>query len=175
MENGKAAVAWGLIDGIGFGSTEFHVLRPCGNVIAEWVWLFVRRDQFRADAKAAFRGGVGQQRVPQEFLERYPIPLPPLEEQRRIVVRIEELMEQVREARRLREEAKEDADRLMQTALAEVFPRPGDSLPPTWRWMKLGEVARREVKTIKPSDMPDRVFNYLGMLSCKDRGRSWTS
>ena len=35
MENGKAAIAWGLIDGIGYGSTEFHVLRPCGDVIAE--------------------------------------------------------------------------------------------------------------------------------------------
>lgn len=141
MENGKAAIARGLIDGIGFGSTEFHVLRPKQEVMAEWIWLFVRQERFREDAKANFRGGVGQQRVPQEFLVRYPVPLPPLKEQRRIVARIEELMERVREAKRLREEAKKNADRLMQAALAEVFPRPGAPLPSGWRWVKLGEVA----------------------------------
>ena len=163
MENGKAAIARDLIDGIGFGSTEFHVLRPKQEVMAEWIWLFVRQERFREDAKANFRGGVGQQRVPQEFLVRYPIPLPPLEEQRRIVARVEELMEQVREARRLREEAKKDADRLMQAALAEVFPRPGSDLPKGWRWVRLGEVAKREAVLFKPSDYPFRRFRYLGM------------
>ena len=140
MENGKAAIASGLRDGIGFGSTEFHVLRPRGSVISEWIWLFVRRESFRQEAKKAFRGGVGQQRVPQEFLENYLIPLPPLSEQRRIVARIEELMERIREARRLREEARQDTERLWQSVLAEIFPRPGDKLPEGWRWVRLGEV-----------------------------------
>jgi type I restriction enzyme S subunit len=79
--------------------------------------------------------------VPQEFLERYLIPLPPLEEQRRIVARIEELMGRVREARRLREEAKNDAERLWQAILAQTFPRPGSELPEGWRWAKLGDVS----------------------------------
>ncbi len=140
MENGKAAIARGLRDGIGFGSTEFHVLRPRGSVISEWIWLFVRREPFREAARRAFRGGVGQQRVPQDFLEEHPLPLPPLPEQRRIVARIEELMGRVREARRLREEAKRDAERLWQAVLAETFPRPGAELPEGWRWVRLGEV-----------------------------------
>jgi len=142
MENGKAAIARGLLDGIGFGSTEFHVLRPNSSVVPEWIWLFIRRERFREDAKRSFRGGVGQQRVPQEFLERYLIPLPPLEEQRRIVARIEELMGRVREARRLREEARNDAERLWQAILAQTFPRPGLELPEGWRWVRLGEVAQ---------------------------------
>jgi len=53
-------------------------------------------------------------------------------------------MGRVREAKRLREEAKKDADRLMQAALAEVFPRPGDPLPPGWRWVRLGEVCEHK-------------------------------
>ena len=142
MENGKAAIARNLLNGFGFGSTEFHVLRPSSFVIAEWIWLFVRREKFREDAKRAFRGGVGQQRVPQEFLEQHPIPLPPLEEQRRIVARIEELMGRVREARRLREEAKQEAERLWQAVLAQTFPRPGSALPEGWRWVRLGEVCQ---------------------------------
>jgi type I restriction enzyme S subunit len=67
---------------------------------------------------------------------------PPLEEQRRIIAKIEELMGRVREARRLQEEAKKDADRLWQATLAEVFPRPGTESPLGWRWVKLGEVAK---------------------------------
>jgi type I restriction enzyme S subunit len=163
MENGKAAIARGLLDGVGFGSTEFHVLRPSELVVSEWIWLFVRQERFRQDARKAFRGGVGQQRVPQEFLEQYLVPLPPLSEQRRIVARIEELMARVREARRLRKEALEDAERLWQSVLAETFPRPGQDLPEGWRWVRLGEVARREATLLKPSDYPSRRFRYLGM------------
>ncbi|HDM78929.1 MAG TPA: restriction endonuclease subunit S, partial [Deltaproteobacteria bacterium] len=60
-----------------------------------------------------------------DVFETY-IPLPPLPDQRRIVARIEELMERVREAKRLRAEAQKDADLFMQSALAEVFSK----LPP---------------------------------------------
>lgn len=141
MENGKAAIIRGSLNGFGFGSTEFHVLRPGGSVIPEWIWLFIRQERFRKAAKDSFRGGVGQQRVPKKFLQQHPIPLPPLEEQRRIVARIEELMSRVREAKRLRQQATEDAERLWQSTLAETFPRPGAEPPPGWRWVRLGEVA----------------------------------
>ena len=75
-----------------------------------------------------------------EDLESHVIPLPPLEEQKRIVARIEELMGRVREARRLREEAKQEAERLWQAVLAQTFPRPGSELPEGWRWVRLGEI-----------------------------------
>ena len=52
-------------------------------------------------------------------------------------------MERIREAKRLREEAKQDAERLWQAVHAETFPRPGDELPEDWRWVKLEEVAVR--------------------------------
>jgi len=78
--------------------------------------------------------------ITKKELVALPIPLPPLEEQRRIVARIEELMERIREASHLRQEAREDTERLWQATLADVFPRPGTALPPGWRWVKLGEV-----------------------------------
>jgi len=86
--------------------------------------------------------GATRPKLTQSAMRNLPIPLPPLEEQRRIIARIEELMGRVREARRLQEEAKKDADRLWQATLAEVFPRPGSELAEGWRWVKLGEVAR---------------------------------
>ncbi|MDR9768815.1 restriction endonuclease subunit S [Acetomicrobium sp.] len=178
MENGKSAVARGLLNNIGFGSTEFHVLRPIDSVLSEWIWLYIRKKDFRELAKAAFRGGVGQQRVPREFLQEVYIPLPPLNEQQLIVAKVEMLMEQVCEARRLRQKAVEDADRLWQSVLADTFPRPGADLPSNWRWMRLGDICETkmggtpstknaeywnppEIVWVTPEDLEKSVFNKV--------------
>jgi type I restriction enzyme S subunit len=98
MQNGKSAVARGLANGLGFGSTEFHVIRPNSDVIlAEWVWYFIRQESFRREGTHHFRGAVGQQRVPPEYLEDAQMPLPSLAEQRRVVAHIKECMERMEE------------------------------------------------------------------------------
>ena len=84
MENGKAALARNLTNGVGRGSTEFYVLRPGDKVLGEYVYHFVRQLRFREKAKRYFTGTAGQQRVPKSFMENAPIPLPALDEQRRI-------------------------------------------------------------------------------------------
>ena len=88
MENGKAAIATRLENGVGFGSTEFHVLRSLGAVLPEYLWRYVRQPAFRNAAQRVMSGAVGQQRVPAAFLRAYPLPLPPLAEQQRIVTKI---------------------------------------------------------------------------------------
>ena len=85
MQNGKAAIARRLTNGIGRGSTEFYVLRPGPRILGEYIWHFVRQPRFREAAKRSFTGTAGQQRVPKSFMENASIPLPPLHEQRRIV------------------------------------------------------------------------------------------
>lgn len=85
MQNGKAALAHNLVNGVGFGSTEFHVIRPGSELLGEWLHAIIRHKSFRDDAAAHFKGTAGQQRVPQKFLEQKEIPVPPLVEQRRIV------------------------------------------------------------------------------------------
>ncbi|HRA64522.1 MAG TPA: restriction endonuclease subunit S [Caldilinea sp.] len=89
MENGKAAIAHSLPNGIGFGSTEFHVIRPYDGVSRDWIFHFIRQTTFRADAKASFSGTAGQLRVPEDFVVTYALPLAPLNEQHRIVEAIE--------------------------------------------------------------------------------------
>ena len=68
MENGKAAIARGLANGHGFGSSEFHVLRSTGSTLPEYVYHFVRQEVFRSEAKSHMTGSVGQKRVPPSFL-----------------------------------------------------------------------------------------------------------
>lgn len=91
MENGKSAIATGLVNGIGFGSTEFHVLRSYGGVIPEYIWHFIRQISFRDDARKVMTGAVGQQRVPAAYLKEHLLPLPPLTEQKRIVAKLDDL------------------------------------------------------------------------------------
>lgn len=91
MENGKSAVARGLANGTGMGSTEFHVFRSNGAIEPEYLWRFVRQKSFRENAQTVMSGAVGQQRVPADYLKGHLIPLPPLSEQRRIVEKVDGL------------------------------------------------------------------------------------
>jgi len=76
MENGKVAIAINLKNKVGFGSTEFHVLRPETDVTAEWIFGLIRLPIFRVFARQRFTGAVGQQRVPVDFLETFPVRIP---------------------------------------------------------------------------------------------------
>lgn len=118
MENGKAAVARGLTNGLGFGSTEFHVLRPGPDVLAEYLFYFVRQESIRKEAEANMTGSVGQRRVPTEFLEEMEIPLPPVEEQVRIVARLEALVGRIRRTQARLEGVPTHAQRLREAVLA---------------------------------------------------------
>lgn len=85
MENGKGAVALNLKNNIGFGSTEFHVLRPKTNVISSyWLYLLTKTDKFRQAAEKSMTGSAGQKRVPISFIRNYQIALPIITEQHRI-------------------------------------------------------------------------------------------
>ena len=91
MENGKGAVARGLCNGIGFGSTEFHVLRPIsGKTNPYWLYMLTAFPQFREDAANNMTGSAGQRRVPASFLENYRIAVPPMELQEQFAAFVEQ-------------------------------------------------------------------------------------
>jgi len=103
MQNGKAAIARNLINGRGFGSTEFHILRAGPEATPEWLYALVRMVWFRKQAEASFTGTAGQQRVPADFLIRYEVACPPLDLQHafaKAVSRIAEWIEQTEQVRR---------------------------------------------------------------------------
>ena len=89
FENGKAGVARKLLNGIGFGSSEYYVLRPSEKLLPELLYHFITSPNFRAIATPAMTGTGGLQRVPKSIVEEFQIPLPPLEVQHQIVAEIE--------------------------------------------------------------------------------------
>ena len=95
MENGKGAVATGLRNGLGCGTTELHVVRPLAEIDPNYVYRFLAQPLVRHAAKDNFTGTAGQSRVPISFIEQLELPLAPLAEQRRIVAKLELLLSQV--------------------------------------------------------------------------------
>ena len=80
MENGKGCVARKLKNQIGFGSTEFHVLRPIENIsTSEWLYRLTTFKSFRKDAENNMTGSAGQRRTPKEFFDKYKVGLPPID------------------------------------------------------------------------------------------------
>lgn len=93
FENGKLGIARNLKNGIGFGSSEYIVLRPGPSLVAEFLYYYLARPVFLEEGARSMTGAVGHKRVAKEFVERYPIPIPPLDEQRRIVALLDEAFE----------------------------------------------------------------------------------
>lgn len=97
MQNGKCTVAKSLLNGIGFGSTEFHVVRSKNNekLLPEYIWILLRLNHLRQAAQRYFIGSAGQQRVPVDFLAKLRIPLPPINEQHSIVNKVNECYSEI--------------------------------------------------------------------------------
>jgi len=96
MENGKCAIASGLTNGIGMGSTEFHVFRVNkSKVMPEYVFALLNQDKIRKEAAAHFTGSSGHRRVPVDYYKHLEIPFLSLQEQKRIVKQIYGIDQQV--------------------------------------------------------------------------------
>jgi type I restriction enzyme, S subunit len=84
FENGKGALAQGLKNGIAFGTTELHVIRPLPGLDARFLFYLTIAPNFRSLGQAEMVGAGGQKRVPEEFLKDWRAPLPPFEIQQKI-------------------------------------------------------------------------------------------
>lgn len=91
FENGKSAVMKELTNGIGAGTTELHVVRPLPGVAPGFIYIFLRSPYFKIAGERYMTGTAGQKRLPTEYFATRPFPLPPLNEQERIVTRVDQL------------------------------------------------------------------------------------
>ncbi len=117
MENGKVAVARGLRDGRGCGTTEFHVVRPAIDVAPDYLRLFLVQARYRQTAKRNMQGAVGQQRVPADFIRESAIPVAPANEQEHIVSKIDELFSRIDEGEQALQRVAKLVERYRQSVL----------------------------------------------------------
>ena len=86
MENGKCAIAEGLTNGIGFGSSEFHTFRcHTSEILTKFLFLLLNQTTVRKAAEDAMTGASGHRRVPATFYEEMLIPVPPIPVQQQVI------------------------------------------------------------------------------------------
>ena len=162
MENGKIAIARDLKNGIGFGSTEFHVIRLSEEQSRQFFCFYFLQQKFRQEAKRAMTSAVGLLRVPTDYMRRVLLPLPSLPEQHRIVAKIEELFTKldagINALRRVQAQLKRYRQSVLKAAfegklteswraehqdeIASTAPRASD-LPDGWNWVTVDKIAQR--------------------------------
>lgn len=118
MENGKGAVAINLYNGIGFGSTEFHVIRPLeGFTNPVWLYNLSVSKKFRLEAEANMTGSAGQKRTPASFLQNYEIKLPPIELQNQFA----DFAEQVDKSKLAIQQSLDELETLKKSLMQQYF------------------------------------------------------
>jgi type I restriction enzyme S subunit len=120
VQNGKSALVTGVEGGIGFGSTEFYVLRAASKALPEYLFLFLRQESTIRAAVDTFTGSSNRQRVPLAFWDRVEVPVPPLPVQERIV----RVLQKADEVRQKRRKALEVADAILPASFVAMFGNP---------------------------------------------------
>jgi type I restriction enzyme S subunit len=128
MENGKFALASNLKRGCAYGSTEFHVLTTNDELLASYLYLFLSTEDFRAEAKRAMTGAVGQQRVPKSFLESYRFPLPPIPVQQQLLKKIDLEFTRMRSLMNMVDGLTSDLRKLKLSYYESFFPSPREEM-----------------------------------------------
>ena len=147
MENGKCALAENLTNQIGFGSTEFHVIRATNKERAKYVLEFINRDYIRKVAASNMTGSSGHRRVPQYFYEQMPIPNAPQDIIRKIANECDAVDKEV-------EEAQKGIDRFLKQIGSVINSMQGK---PT----KISEVCFLNEFSINPNETPEKEYTYV--------------
>ncbi len=165
FQNLKSAIAQYLTNGVGCGSSEFHVLRPNENIVdPKYLLMFLKSPWFVAYGIENFKGTAGQQRLGTLDLKNCLFPLPPLSEQCRISAKINQLFAQIDCAEKAYNELSGPlSERFRQLCLQKAIQgklvpqlesepeveQVGDApedvpfeIPEKWRWMQLNKVGK---------------------------------
>lgn len=118
MENGKCALAKGLMNGLGMGSSEFHVVRANqDHVLPYYLFALLNRKVVREAAEKVMTGASGHRRVPASFYENLKVPVPTLADQKRLVAQIEVFEKTIADAKAIIDAAPAKKQDIMQRYL----------------------------------------------------------
>ncbi|MGF1906991.1 restriction endonuclease subunit S [Aliivibrio salmonicida] len=151
FENGKGGYAENLVNGIGFGSTEFHVLRAKTQSDSKYIYQYTNYDSFRLAAEASMCGTGGQRRVQTDFIKTYRTAFPPLPEQQKIATILISVDDVIEKTQAQINKLKDLKTGMMQELLtrgvgvdgkphAEFKDSPVGRIPKAWEVVKLSEI-----------------------------------
>jgi restriction endonuclease S subunit len=180
FENGKGACLENLPTAIGFGSTEFHVIRPSLAVTAPYVYQVTTLSEFRRLGADEMTGAAGQQRVPAEFIANFLMPLPPLPEQTAIVRFLDYMDRRIRRSIRAKQKLIKLLEEYRQALIHQAvtgkidvrtgqpYPAYKDSgvpwlglVPEHWELKPLKRLVRLNASVLPDTTPADYEFRYI--------------
>ncbi len=132
FENGKGALAKGLTNGVGFGTTELHVVRPGPQLDRRFLFYVSIADDFRKLGESEMYGAGGQKRINESFIRDWKLPLPPLNTQRQIAQFLDEktaLIDELIEKKRMLLDLLVEKRQALITRAVTKGLEPGSSMP----------------------------------------------
>ncbi|MCM1295452.1 MAG: restriction endonuclease subunit S [Muribaculaceae bacterium] len=93
FENRKSVIFTDLMNGVGSGTTELHILRPYHPILPEYILLLCKTEHFITNGVKNFTGTAGQQRINSQFVKGFLCPLPPLNEQKKVINKVSKMFE----------------------------------------------------------------------------------
>jgi len=122
FENSKACVFENLENGLGAGTTELHIVRPLANTLnSRYVLAYLKSPRFLELGESKMTGTAGQKRLPKDFVETNPFPLPPLSEQHRIVAKVDKLMALLDQLKTRIQQANQQQQTIANVLVAQVL------------------------------------------------------
>jgi type I restriction enzyme, S subunit len=175
FENGKGALVANLENGIGFGSTEFHVLRAGEKALNKYIYFHITSYPFREKGKMNMTGSAGQKRVPKNFIGSYNIPLPPISEQQKIAAILSSWDSAIERYNRLLKHSQAKRKGLEQQLFSgevrfkefiksteKVSTKVG-VLPEDWKLRTISSIVKRVKNPFKPE--ADKMYREIGIRS----------
>ena len=180
FQNRKSAVVTRAHNGIGCGSTEYCVFRCKEPLFNQYLLWFFKSEYFISFGKNTFKGTVGQQRVNLDVITTMYFPLPPIEEQRRIVSKLDDIMGNLERMDQAYTELfgsmlKHFKNLVLQQAISgqlvpqldsepaveQIGPAPAEdevpfALPEKWKWVLIKSIAK-----VVRGGSPRPISNYL--------------
>ena len=122
FENGKIGIARNLINGVGFGSSEYIVFRTQGSIEPEYLYYFLSRNKIREEGRKYMSGAVGHKRVSKDWIENYLISFPKsLKTQQTIVRKLDALSTETKKLEAIYQQKINDLEELKKSVLQKAF------------------------------------------------------
>jgi len=121
FENGKIGIARNLVNGIGFGSSEYIVFRVQEKIETEYLYYFLSRNAIREEGKRYMSGAVGHKRVSKDWIENYVIAFPKSKNvQQTIVQKLDALSTETKKLDAIYKKKLEDLEELKKSILQKA-------------------------------------------------------